>query len=620
MSGDVFGNGMLQSRAIRLVAAFDHRHVFLDPDPAPDASFDERRRLAGLAGSSWADYRPELISPGGGVWRRDAKTVPLAPAVRRLLGVDPESLSPPELVSAILCAPVDLMWFGGIGTYIKAPDEPDSEVGDHANDAVRVTADRVRARVIAEGANLGVTQKGRIRYSRRGGRINADFIDNAAGVATSDREVNLKILLALAIERARLEPDGRDGYLAAAEDEVASEVLRQVDHSVAALNRAAAGSDRYLDAYEALIDDLEQAGRFDRQVEVLPGPEEFAVRRQAGAGLIRPELATVLTYAKTELVAAVEGAGWSADPFLLGSVTPYFPEAIRRDFADLIPEHRLYRQLVATDVAGEIVDQMGIVWAHDLAAEAARPLDHVAAAFWVARHVTGAGDLWQELEQLVADPSQGLGAMGEAALHAAVSGAVGRLVRRYLAEAELESPGLMAAREEARLAGAGPFPPGEEIDQSRWSELKVPETTAARFLSAAERVDRLEAVTVAESAGQPPAAAVEAAAVCRRLGRVAGLDRIEAAVAAVLEAVPPPGRLRLWQVHVLLDDLADWRRRAAAAVLARPGFTTPDAAVTEWAGEHAEALRRVTEVAPTEGAADPLACATLALRRLRWVV
>jgi NAD-specific glutamate dehydrogenase len=197
---------------------------------------------------------------------------------------------------------------------------------------------------------------------------------------------------------------------------------------------------------------------------------------------------------------------------------------------------------------------------------------------------------------------------------------VGRLVRRYLAEAELESPGSMAAREEARLAGAGPFPPGEEIDQGRWSELKVPDTTAARFLSAAERVDRLEAVTVAEAAGRAPADAAEAAAVCRELGRVAGLDRIEAAVAAVLDAVPPPGRLRLWQVHVLLDDLADWRRRAAAAVLARPGFTTPDAAVTDWAGEHAEALRRVTDIAPTEGGADPLACATLALRRLGRVL
>ncbi len=319
MSGDVFGNGMLRSRAIRLVAAFDHRHVFIDPNPDGDASFEERRRLAALERSSWDDYRREVISAGGGVWPRDAKLIPLSPPARRALGVEDESLSPPEVVSAILTAPVDLLWFGGIGTYIKAADEADSEVGDHANDAVPGDVGRrVRARVIAEGANLGVTQRGRIRYSRRGGRINADFIDNAAGVATSDREVNLKILLALAIERGRLAPEGRDTYLAAAEDQVATEVLRQVDHSVAALNRAAVCSDRYLDAYEALIDDMERAGRFDRQVEVLPDREEFVVRRQAGAGLIRPELATVLTFAKTELVAAIEQAGWSLDPLLLG--------------------------------------------------------------------------------------------------------------------------------------------------------------------------------------------------------------------------------------------------------------------------------------------------------------
>ncbi|MST34072.1 NAD-glutamate dehydrogenase, partial [Acidimicrobiaceae bacterium USS-CC1] len=253
MSGDVFGNGMLQSQAIALVAAFDHRHVFLDPDPDPKASFAERQRLAALGRSSWDDYDRTAISEGGGVWSREAKTVPLSPQARRALGVTAAELSPPELISAILRAPVDLLWFGGIGTYIKASDEADSEVGDHANDAVRVTADQVRARVLAEGGNLGVTQRGRIRYSRRGGRINADFIDNAAGVATSDREVNLKILVDLAIAEGRLDPAERDAELQAAEPFVAEEVLRQVDHSVAALNRAVPASARELDAYEALL-------------------------------------------------------------------------------------------------------------------------------------------------------------------------------------------------------------------------------------------------------------------------------------------------------------------------------------------------------------------------------
>jgi glutamate dehydrogenase len=628
MSGDVFGNGMLRSRAIRLVAAFDHRHVFVDPDPDPEASFDERRRLASLARSSWADYRPELISEGGGVWARDAKLVPLSAAARRALGVEEESLSPPQVVSAILTAPVDLLWFGGIGTYIKAPDEPDSEVGDGANDAVRVTSDRVRARVIAEGANLGVTQRGRIRYSRRGGRINADFIDNAAGVATSDHEVNLKILLALAIERGRLQPTHRDGYLHGAEDEVADQVLRQVDHSVAALNRAAADSDRYLDAYQALIDDLEGAGRFDRQVEVLPDGEEFERRRQAGAGLIRPELATVLTFAKTELVAAVEEAGWSADPYLLDSVTPYFPIAIRTDFADLIPDHRLYRQLVATDVAGDIVDQMGIIWAHDLAAEMGRPLDEVAAAFWVARQVTGAGDLWTELEDLAADPLAGVSAPAEAALHREVADAVGRLARRYLGAPGPFRPAPVAARDRARLAstgsdtpadgggtGAGPGRAGA-ADADMWSELKVADAVVERFLAPHRVVAALEQVGVAEAAGRPVTAMPAAAVIAESLDRAAGLAELASAIGAVLDGVPPPGRLRMWQARALLDDLHDWRRRATVAILAAGPPSDPERSVGAWLSAHAEDLGQAAAMASAGGTADALASATLALRRL----
>ncbi len=259
------------------MAAFDHRDIFLDPDPDPTTSFAERARLASLAHSSWADYRPELISDGGGVWPRQAKTVPLGGSARRALGVAAETLTPPEVIAAILAAPVDLLWFGGIGTYVKAPEEPDSAVGDHANDAVRITSDQLRARVVAEGGNLGVTEQARIRYSRRGGRINADFIDNAAGVATSDREVNLKILLALAIEEGRLDPGERDGYLARAEHEVADDVLRQVDHSVIALTRAVPDSAREFDAYVALLNTLEEAGRLDRAVEDLPAPGELRV-------------------------------------------------------------------------------------------------------------------------------------------------------------------------------------------------------------------------------------------------------------------------------------------------------------------------------------------------------
>jgi glutamate dehydrogenase len=622
MSGDVFGNGMLRSKAIHLVAAFDHRHVFLDPTPDGDIAFEERRRLFELPRSSWADYRPELISPGGGVWPRDAKSIPLSAPARAALGVEADSLSPPEVISAILCAPVDLLWFGGIGTYVKAPEEADTDVGDHANDAVRVTADRVRARVVAEGANLGVTQAGRIRYSRRGGRINADFIDNAAGVATSDREVNLKILLALAIERGRLDPAERDRYLSEAEEEVAAEVLRQVDHSVAALNRASADSDRYLDAYENLIDDLEAAGRFDRQVEHLPDAEEFSRRREAGAGLIRPELAAVLTFAKTELVAAVEGAPWSADPFLADSVLPYFPGRMREELGDLIPEHRLYRPLVATDVAGEVVDQMGIVWAHDLAAELGRPLGDVAAAFWASRHVTGAAEAWGELEQL-ADAGT-LGAPAEAALHAAVVVAVARQSRRFLAAAGPPDPAKWAASVPeplptgavevvSGLSGAGTVAPGRGFPPVDWVELGVSPALADRFAAPSRRVVAAELGRLAAATGRTPAEVAQAWAA---LDQATGLPAAEAAVAAATGTVPPPGRLRAWHARAIGDDLAEWRRDALARILtADPG--DPRSAVEAWAADQAAVLERAARVAPGRAAGDPLASATLMLRRLR---
>ena len=238
MSGDVFGNGMLRSRTIRLIAAFDHRHIFVDPDPDPARSFAERARLFATPGSSWQDYDRAVLSPGGGVWSRATKQVALSSEARQVLGVSAEVLTPPELVSAILTASADMLWLGGIGTFVKAAGETHADVGDRANDAVRVDADQVRARVVVEGGNLGFTQRARIVYSRRGGKINADFIDNAAGVATSDYEVNLKILLALAIERGVIAASERDPVLHAVQDDVAQAVLHDVGLTALAVTRA----------------------------------------------------------------------------------------------------------------------------------------------------------------------------------------------------------------------------------------------------------------------------------------------------------------------------------------------------------------------------------------------
>jgi glutamate dehydrogenase len=618
MSGDVFGNGMLQSGAIRLVAAFDHRHVFLDPQPDGETSFAERKRLATLSSSSWADYDLGLISPGGGVWRRDVKSVPLTPAVQRVLGVSTEALSPPELIPAILAAPVDLLWFGGIGTFVKAPDETDANVGDRDNDAVRITSDQVRARVVAEGANLGVTQKARIRYSRRGGRINTDFIDNAAGVATSDREVNLKILLSLAVETGALDPDKRDDLLRRSEGEVADQVLLQVDHSVAALNRAARpeGSARELDAYEAVIDALEASGAMNRDVEVLPSAEELQVRREAGAGLIRPELAVVLAYAKSDLVNAIESSTAPADPGLHGAVVPYFPEPIREEFADLIPRHRLYRRLVATDVAGELVDRVGIVWAHESSAEVGCALQDAATAFWAARRVTGADELWADLDSR----ANALGAEAESLLHSVLARAVASLARAYMIRAP-GAPVDETVASDARLAdeisewrlarGAGH---SSELDAAR-----VAPGVASRYLAAESRAEVADVGPIARASSRPVTDLLTGLDQFRAATGVANLSRL---VTASWEAAPSPGRYRLWQGRALLDDLSALLRKAATAALsARPG-SAADEAIAAWLAPRADKLVPIGRLAlsPVRGGRDPLALASVCVRRLQGLL
>jgi glutamate dehydrogenase len=612
MSGDVFGNGMLRSESLRLVAAFDHRHIFVDPDPDPDpaVSFAERRRLAALDRSSWADYNPALISGGGGVWSRRDKRIALSAQARRALGVDAAELSPPELISAVLGAPADLLWFGGIGTYIKAPGESDADVADHANDAVRITSDQVRVRVIAEGGNLGVTQAARIRYSRRGGRINTDFIDNAAGVATSDREVNLKILLALAIDEGQLDPAERDAVLAHCEDDVAAAVLRQVDHSVSELNRAVPASAAQLDAYEAFLIALEAAGLVDRVVEDLPSAEEFAVRRGAGAGLIRPELAVVLAYAKSYLVAAIEGSTLSDDAALDDAVQSYFPLAIRQRFAPLIRRHRLYPELLATDLAGEIVDQMGVVWAHETAAELGRDVVDVAAAFAVARHVLDAGTLWADLEAR----SSALSADAEQQLHQLVADAVGALARGYLRRRGPIHPGRLIAHDRPLAMAIAASPPeGSDLRDVAASLLSqgVDAAMVADFVGRAEAARLGDASEVSTAVGRPLREVLEALG---EIDRAWGIDRLTSAI----YRAPATGRWAAWQARALLDDVSVWRRAAVQRALSGDPAAPVEKAVAVWL-ESSGAPRDATAALLAQldpGRGDALTLAALVLRCL----
>ncbi|HJT91898.1 MAG TPA: NAD-glutamate dehydrogenase domain-containing protein [Mycobacterium sp.] len=355
MSGDVFGNGMLLSRKIELIAAFDHRHIFVDPYPDTELSFHERARLFTLPKSSWGEYDPAKISAGGGVWPRTAKSIPISQRARHRLGLQATECTPDELIHAILCSPVDLLWNGGIGTYVRSDAESNVDVQDPANDRVRVRASQLRCAVIGEGGNLGLTQRARIEYALRGGRINADFIDNAAGVATSDREVNLKIALdAGAFTIAR-----RNELLAQAAGDVAERVLADCANQILAISLAASQAGYLLERHARLIGNLEADGGIDPTMEGLPPADELTRRAAAGAGLTRPEIAILLAQSKNLVCQELLASPVADDALFADRLAAYFPSVIVEVAADLIQRHPLRRKIIATTVADELINRIG---------------------------------------------------------------------------------------------------------------------------------------------------------------------------------------------------------------------------------------------------------------------
>ncbi len=398
MSGDVFGNGMLLSESIRLVAAFDHRHIFLDPAPDPAASFAERRRLFELPRSSWADYAPAKISPGGGVFARTEKRIALSPEARAALGIADAELDPDTLIAAILKAPVDLLWFGGIGTYVKAAGETHQQVGDPANDLLRVDAAQVQAKVIGEGANLAITQAGRIEFALDGGRINTDFIDNSAGVDCSDNEVNIKIALAAARRGGRLSQERRNAVLVEMTDQVAELVLEDNRLQALALSVAEQGGARVAAAQSRLIDVLEAMGELDRRTEGLADSQTFIRRAAEGRGFTRPELAVLLSNAKLVLQDALETSDLARDEAAVELLLSDFPEQMRRPFRKQLLGHRLRGEIVATVVANTIVNRMGMVHPFELAEEEGASLAQVCCAFVSACHLFGMESTWRAID------------------------------------------------------------------------------------------------------------------------------------------------------------------------------------------------------------------------------
>ncbi|MEP3226866.1 MAG: NAD-glutamate dehydrogenase domain-containing protein [Parasphingorhabdus sp.] len=400
MSGDVFGNGLLLSKSLRLVAAFDHRHIFIDPDPDPAKSWKERKRLFDLPRSSWEDYNKSVISKGGAVFSRHSKTLKINKTIAKLVGLDGDTnVTPSQLIAAILTSQADLLWFGGIGTYIKADRENHIEVGDPSNDAIRINAKQLRVKVIGEGANLGITQAGRIDFAAMGGRINTDFIDNSAGVDCSDNEVNIKIALNAAMAKGQLKPAARNRLLEAMTNNVGSLVLEDNRLQALGLSIAEMGGQKTLPSYVRLIELFEEQGQLDRAVEGLASNEDLMRRAQESRGLYRPELAVLISTAKLGLQDAIENSSLSDDPALDSELLNAFPNAMQKKHKNAILTHQLRKEIIATKLANRMINRLGLIDPFELAEEEGTSLGEVAAAFVMAERLFQADKLWISLEE-----------------------------------------------------------------------------------------------------------------------------------------------------------------------------------------------------------------------------
>lgn len=397
MAGDVFGNGMLRSRHIRLLAAFNHQHIFLDPDPDATRSYAERARLFRLPRSTWADYQARSISRGGGVFARAAKTITLSRECQAMLEL-PAVATPNEIIKSILRMRVDLLWNGGIGTYVKATQESNGAVGDRSNDAVRVDGKTLRCKVIGEGGNLGCSQLGRVEYAQSGGRLNTDFIDNSAGVNCSDVEVNLKILLNAAVRAGELTRGARDKLLVRMTDDVAGLVLRNNYLQSQAISTIESRAVQRLSEHAFVIRALERSGDLNRALEFLPSDEELAERRKSGEGLKRPELAVLLSYSKIWLYRALIHSDVPEDPFLSGELSRYFPRAMQQRFAERIRTHRLRREIIATAITNSLINRMGPVFAIRVREDTGASAAAIARAYSISREVFAVRDLWTRIE------------------------------------------------------------------------------------------------------------------------------------------------------------------------------------------------------------------------------
>jgi glutamate dehydrogenase len=580
MSGDVFGNGMLLSDTLRLVAAFDHRHIFLDPAPDPRTSFAERARLAALPRSSWADYDPALISSGGGVFPRSGRAVPLSAQVRAALGIDAEVLSADELVQAVLSAPVDLLWNGGIGTYVRASHESDAEVADRGNDRVRITADELRCRVVGEGGNLGLTQAARIEFSLAGGRVNADFIDNVAGVNTSDREVNLKILLGAVENAGLIDRAQRNRILDASSGDVVDEVLADSERQTLALSVAEAYGVTVLDRHDQVIRNLEQHGLV-RAREHLPEPEEIERRRAAGHGLTRPEIAVVLAHAKNLVHELLLEGDVPDDPGVSNALTRYFPASLQEMYPDQVSAHRLGREIIATRLANDLIDRVGPGFIYRVEDRAGASTDQAIRAVMVVKHLLELDELWDGIAPFPVGPTMPLRQALERALEHNVAWLVRRKSKLGAIDAEVAVFQGSVARLRQAMAAQPPVADGSPLHRSLTTLAGL--GASADLLTGCGAVARMQdALSLAAAAADSGHDVIDLEKVYAKIGETLGLSWLYATI-PITSADPHWVQLAK---AALRDELSALTAAIATDVVAAGGLA-------EWTREHSDALTRV---------------------------
>ncbi len=610
MSGDVFGNGMLLSDQIKLIAAFDHRDIFIDPDPDPAKSFQERKRLFDLTRSSWRDYDEKLISTGGGVFSRSLKSIALSVEIKKLTGLAESATTPHELIRALLRAKSDLLWFGGIGTYVKATSESHADVGDRANDAIRVDAREVGARVVGEGANLGVTQRGRVALALRGVKINTDAVDNAGGVACSDHEVNIKIALGAVVGAGDMTDKQRNQLLAEMADEVEQLVLRNNYDQTLAISMIEARAPALLHDHMRLMHSMESEGLLDREVELLPNDEALAERKEAGLGLTRSEIAVLIAYVKHRLSEELIDSGVPDDAYTKRFLLEYMPVPLREKYREAVEGHRLRREIVATVVSNTLVNEMGPSFLSRLGEETGVGAAEITRALLIAREVFGVPKLAREINSL----DNKVAASVQVAMHFAVSEMAAsqtvRLVQMNLVEPISDTiarygdgVAIVAADINTLLS-----PYLRERLANRTAELisaRAPEALAERVVALEFLGGALDIVGVAADLDFPVR---DAAATYFAAGARFKLDWLRAA-AREMEPVDHWERIAIGR---LISDLRSQQSTIAAAALGRGGETGADR-VEAWATDNPQVADRADSLTSELRGAGSLTIAKLAV-------